>query len=305
MIDRNTKYAELFDAWQNESFRPYLLYWDKEDSFVKGKTLGEVYDSYCATIASANDHIASLEYVCEHRKDARFYSRGDAISPNAGYFMIPSENQKGTMVIFPRGYQSIHGLDEGISMARILSSYGYTCFVITYGNGDRGYFPRPIDDALTVLTRLTYEGLIKENEYMMIGFGIACHLIGMINREKYRRFYAKTRCLGMIYPIVTMGINTDMKERSYFLKDLSKEIIESTSVENGVDKLFPKTVFIRATGVNPIVKTNTNLMISALTEQGIPNETYKVDELVLNFGSGTGLSSQGYPHYLTDFYQGH
>lgn len=305
MIDRNTTYAELFDAWRDEAFRPYLLYWDKEDPFVKGKTLGEVYDEYCSSIASSNDHIASLDYVSLHRKDKRFYLRADAMSPNAGSFMIPSENPKGTMVIFPRGYESIHGLGEGISMARVLSSYGYTCFVITYASGERGYFPRPIDDALTVLGRLTYEGLIKENEFMMIGFGISSHLIGMINREKYRRFYAKARCLGMIYPVVSMGINTDMKERSFFLKNLNKEIIENTSVQSFVDKQFPKTIFIRASGENQLVKDNTNLMIAALTEQGILNELVKVEEQVTYFGSGTGLATQGYPHYLTDFYQGH
>lgn len=227
------------------------------------------------------------------------------LNDNACYYSyINNAKAKNIIVIPGGGYENVCSMTEGFPIAVKFYELGYNVFVCTYGIKENAVFPKPVIDIIDCYKHIKNEYNIKE--YGLIGFSAGAHLVGLLSLKDigFRKYNLDNPAyIGLCYPVITMGEYTHINSRRFLMGDkITDSLIHQLSIDENVDKEFPKTYIWTCERDDIVNSLNTKLMVEALKKNNIEYKVEIFDSHIHGLGVGYNSPAENWMERCVDFW---
>lgn len=201
------------------------------------------------------------------------------------------------------GYGAVATMQEAFPLAQQLYACGYSVFALQYRTGKAALAPAPMDDlaeALRFIFSHKKEWHIDTYDYALMGFSAGGHLAACFGLESTGYAHYGLPRPGMMilgYPVITMGELTNPGSRKNLLGKVDiheAKLIERYSIERNISKSFPKTYVWQCDNDIAVPIQNTQMLVNALSENGIPYQYETFPSDAHGWGLGTETPAQGW-----------
>lgn len=262
--------------------------------------------------------VDGLDYLVKKAEEGQIYydiwdsKEGD--KDKTGILAFPLKDQMNLhkyVVICPGGgYENVCSIVEGLPIAKAWNALGYSAFILQYRVGSAAQMLEPEEDlaqAIRFIQKHAKEFHVKGDAYGVTGFSAGGHLAASFGTTRHG--YAKydltaPEVMVLGYPVITMGQFAHEGSRIRILRDKTADIFYQKlySVEKQVTKAYPPTFLWQCEGDACVPIENTEYMVEALKEQGIPYLYEKVPGNAHGWGLATGTWAEGWVERAAAFW---
>lgn len=247
----------------------------------------------------------SLDYYLQAKRD--FCHKND-------YELIPYIIEDGkdhpVAIICPGGgYKMVCSFTEGKPFAKYLNSKGISAFVLYYHIKNKAKYPIPQDD-LARAVKEVFDNKDKYHldvsNYSLWGASAGGHLVASFATKEmgYLKYgLEKPSCIVLTYPVISFVDKTHKSTKQYHLGDNpTEDFISYCSVENHIDKDYPKTFVWCSKDDKSVPCQNSMVLDSKLTENNV-NHIFKLyDSAKHGSGLAYNTSAEGWIDLAIDFW---
>ena len=235
----------------------------------------------------------------------------NAKKPDVSFIHISHNNHSRVIFILSGGglYSVCHGI-EGLPIASKLFEKGFDILLLTYSIDDGAYKNGPVDDlASSIKYAFEHENElnIDMKDYSVLGCSaagfVAAHYGTSLNG--YKKYgLPKPYMLMLIYPVINLRTCLNDQTAIYCLRrEYSEENLHNWSVDEIVDKDYPRTFILHCKDDSIVSFNNAEWMVNSLKKYQI-SYFYKAYE---KGGHGWSIASEesarGWVDLLIDYYE--
>ncbi|NCA97979.1 MAG: alpha/beta hydrolase [Clostridia bacterium] len=225
-------------------------------------------------------------------------------------YYFPADAKKPFALVCPGGaYASVARVREGFPTAAALNQAGHPAFVLVYRTGLAARHPAPLEDVAQAIRLIMAQAgkLGLENlRYSVWGYSAGGHLVlswGTSHLGAPAWQLPKPTAIVAAYPVVNMGEHAHALSRGLLLgRNPSDETIVAHSIEQQITPDYPPTYVWHCTA-DPVVSiTNSDRLVEALDQAGVPCQYKVVPGVAHGWGIGHGTAAEGWFEEALEFW---
>ena len=292
------------DLCQDKDVGKYMIY-----LYYPKRYLNEVMDQTIAQTAKYG--LDSFNFFKEKIIEGnvkQFYVNKD--KPDVSIIHISHHNNSRAIFVLSGGglYSVCHGI-EGLPIASKLFDEGYDIFLLTYSIDDGAYKNGPVDDlasAISFALEHEKELKIRMSDYVVLGCSAAGFVVAHFGTtlNGYITYkLPKPSLLALIYPVINLRTCLEEQTAIYCLRrEYAEENLHNWSVNEIVDKNYPRTFIIHSKDDKVVSFDNAQWMVNSLEKYNIPH-FFKVYETgVHGFSIAYNEPQKGWTDLLLAYY---
>lgn len=221
--------------------------------------------------------------------------------------LMQKEKSKVAIVLAGGAYRDVRVLPEGLPVAVQLFNKGLTVFSFAYPTGSEA------ENSVSSLKSFLKTLLKNENrwnldmeDYLIIGFGAGGHLASEMGTNNFglaKEELPLPKLLGLCYPVITMGKETEIEARNNLLgENPSKEKEDGRCIELHVDKHYPNCFIWHCEKDDVVPYANSLLLVDSLTKADVDFRFEHFDIKLHGCGLANGTAVEGWVDRLWDYY---